>query len=123
MHHLRFLAALVFSVLAVAPALAERLELKVASAQQSFDPQTAQPVVAIKLDEESARAFADFTVANVGKIIDIYVGDEVQVSPIIRDRIDNGEVSISGSMSAESATELSISLSRGDAQIFVELQD
>ncbi|MHB2267799.1 SecDF P1 head subdomain-containing protein [Aliihoeflea sp. PC F10.4] len=123
MLHRRVLAALAFTAIALSPAFAERLELTVANAQQAFDPQTTQPIISITLDEESRQAFADFTAASVGKIADFYVGDEIMVSPTINEPITGGELQISGSFTAEEATELGVNLARGDVPISVESRD
>lgn len=80
-------------------------------------------MVSITLDEESTQAFADFTEANIGKIADLYVGDEIMISPTIAAAITGGEILISGSFTAEEATELGVNLARGDVPISVELRD
>ena len=119
----RMLAVLALSLIATSPALADRLELTVDHATQSFDRNTSIPVVSLILDEASTRAFADFTTENVGKATDLYVGDEILASPVIREPIVEGEMQISGDFTVEDANRIAVSLAQGDIRVSVALQE
>ena len=110
-----FCATLVFA----APALAERLVLGVMDAQQGFDPVSGQPVVNLRLDTESARAFARFTQERVNQPIDVYVDDEVVMTPIVRNAILGGILQISGLDGVEEANEIVVRLRSGKARMSV----
>lgn len=107
---LRVIAAVL--ALGMAPALADPLALKVATALAAFDS-TGAAVVNVRLDPTSQRAFAAFTAANVGRRAELRVDGRVVSSPVIRDAISGGEIVISGSMTAEDAGDLAMRLRDG----------
>ena len=68
--------------------------------------------VGFTLDREGARAFGEFTGANVGRPIAIVLDDVVYSAPVVRSRIeDRGQ--IEGNFTAESARDLAIVLRAG----------
>jgi len=68
--------------------------------------------VGFTLDREGARAFGEFTGANVGRLLAIVLDDVVYSAPVIRSRIeDRGQ--IEGSFTADSARDLAIVLRAG----------
>src|SRR5574341_87765 len=68
--------------------------------------------VGFTLDREGARAFGEFTGANVGRQLAIVLDDVVYSAPVIRSRIeDRGQ--IEGSFTADSARDLAIVLRAG----------
>ncbi len=68
--------------------------------------------VGFTLDREGARAFGEFTGANVGRLLAIVLDDVVYSAPVIRSRIeDRGQ--IEGNFTAESARDLAIVLRAG----------
>jgi protein-export membrane protein SecD len=76
------------------------------NAQVIFDPQTAQPQVGIKFDDEGKKKFAEFTRDNIGKILYIVLDGQVVSAPRINQEIPNGQATISGDFTAQSAKEL-----------------
>ncbi len=117
----RILLALAALFAGVGIAAAAPLALKVDTALASFD-EHGQPVVNVRLDEESTLAFARFTTANVDKVVEVRVDGEVVTAPMIRDTIAGGEIMISGSMTVEDAANLAMRL-RGGGVIEVELAE
>lgn len=115
---LRLSLALLALLAGLHPALAEPLALEVAAALASFDA-TGAPVVNVTLAPESARAFGAFTLANVGKRIEVRVDGTVVTAPVIREPIAGGTIMISGSMTADDAGRLAMRL-RGGAPVEVE---
>lgn len=116
-------AALILARLALTPAFAERLDLHVAYAGASFDPVTGSPVVNVRLERASGQAFFRFTREHVGKVIDIYVGDEILTSPLVMEPIGGGEIQISGPFDTMDASELAVRLRSGEAHITVAPQE
>ncbi len=116
----RFAAPFALALLAVSPALAERLELQVAEAQQGFDAESSQPLVSIRLADDSARAFARFTSENVRRPVDIAIDGKVVLTPFINEPILAGTIEIRGLRSAQKATELAVRLRSGTAALAVE---
>ena len=67
--------------------------------------------VRVTLAPESAKSFAALTAAHRGEKLDIVVDGKVQASPVLRDPITSGKVSIT-LRSADEAAALAKSLSR-----------
>ena len=82
-------------------------------AQQSFDPQTNEPVVIISFDSQGAQRFARLTTENVNRQFAIILDDEVLSAPVINEPILGGTANISGSFTVESANQLAIALRSG----------
>jgi preprotein translocase subunit SecD len=81
--------------------------------QPSFDQQTGQPVVTFRFDPTGARAFGEYTAANVGAPFAIVLDNEVISAPVIRQAITGGSGQISGNFTVESSTELAVLLRAG----------
>ncbi|MBU2339969.1 MAG: protein translocase subunit SecD [Alphaproteobacteria bacterium] len=81
--------------------------------QQSFDPQTNEPVVTIQFDQQGGARFAKLSTENVGKLFAIILDGEVLSTPSFNEPILGGSAQISGSFTTESANNLSISLRSG----------
>ncbi|MEZ5679979.1 MAG: protein translocase subunit SecD [Erythrobacter sp.] len=82
-------------------------------AQQSFDPQTNEPVVNIQFDTDGGRRFAKLTTDNVGKPFAIILDGKVLSAPNINEPIRGGTAQISGGFTVENANRLAISLRSG----------
>ncbi|WP_370188988.1 protein translocase subunit SecD [Qipengyuania sp.] len=82
-------------------------------AQQSFDPQTNEPVVNIQFDSDGGRRFAKLTTENVGKPFAIILDGKVLSAPNINEPIRGGTAQISGGFSVDTANQLAISLRSG----------
>ncbi len=83
------------------------------NAQQSYDPQTNQPVVSIRFDSAGSNTFANVTAQNVGKRFAMVLDGKVLSAPSINEPILGGSAQISGSFSVASANALAISLRSG----------
>jgi preprotein translocase subunit SecD len=81
-------------------------------AQPAFD-QNGQPAVDFRFNPQGARAFGDYTAANVGQPFAIVLDEEVISAPVIRQPITGGSGQISGSFTVEAATELAVLLRAG----------
>ncbi|WP_370034664.1 protein translocase subunit SecD [Qipengyuania mesophila] len=82
-------------------------------AQQSFDPQTNEPVVNIQFDSDGGLRFAKLTSENVGKPFAIILDGKVLSAPNINEPIRGGTAQISGGFSVDTANQLAISLRSG----------
>jgi len=83
------------------------------NAQQSFDPQTNEPVVNITFDPQGGARFARLTSENVGKPFAIILDGEVLSAPNINEAILGGTARISGGFTVETANQLAIALRSG----------
>ncbi len=92
------------------------------TAQAGYDQRTGQPVVNFKFKGKGAKAFEDFTGANVGKYLTIILDNEVISSPVIQSRITGGQGQISGGrFTLETARDLAVLLRGGSLPIPVEV--
>ena len=82
-------------------------------AQQSFDPQTNEPVVNIQFDQQGGARFAQLSTENVGQRFAIILDEKIISAPSFREPILGGNAQISGSFTVESANNLAISLRSG----------
>ncbi|MCH2486635.1 MAG: protein translocase subunit SecD [Erythrobacter sp.] len=82
-------------------------------AQQTFDPQTNDPVVSITFDQQGGARFANLTRENVNKPFAIILDGKVLSAPNINEPILGGSASISGGFTTETANNLAISLRSG----------
>src|SRR6266436_4092935 len=80
-------------------------------AQATF--QNNEPVVSFKFDTVGAKRFGDATRENVGKPFAIVLDNKVISAPVIREPILGGSGIISGSFTAQSATDLALLLRAG----------
>lgn len=85
-------------------------DLKENGASVQYDPETNQPVVALKLKD--AKKFADITRNNIGVPMAIYLDEEVVSAPTIQSAIPTGEAVITG-MNQDEAAELAELLNAG----------
>lgn len=79
------------------------------------------PIVSISFNKEGARLFANFTRANVGKPLGIYLDGEEISSPEIREPILGGKGQISGVGGIEEAKNLAVMLRAGALPVPLEL--
>ncbi|MAO50031.1 MAG: protein translocase subunit SecD [Pusillimonas sp.] len=86
-------------------------------AQPGRDQQSQQPSVNLTLDQKGARIFRDVTRDNVGKRMAILLFEkgqgQVVTAPVIRSEIPGGQVQISGSMTAQEASDIALLLRAG----------
>lgn len=83
------------------------------NAQQTFDPQTNEPVVSITFDQQGGARFARLTSENVNRPFAIILDGEVLSAPNINEPILGGTAQISGGFTTEAANQLAISLRSG----------
>ena len=80
-------------------------------AQATF--QNNEPVVSFRFDAAGAKRFGDATRENVGKPFAIVLDNKVISAPVIREAIPGGSGIISGSFTAQSASDLALLLRAG----------
>ncbi|MDQ0326322.1 preprotein translocase subunit SecD [Rhodopseudomonas julia] len=107
-----FAAALLAGLLPT-PSLADTLVLSPAEAETMFNEASRQWEVVIRLDDDSAKAFARFTQAHQQEKIAVTVDGEVLVTPMIRSPIYGGPLPIGGSESAAKSQDLAKRLQSG----------
>lgn len=81
-------------------------------AQPSFD-ENGRPAVSFRFDPAGARAFGDFTAANIGNPFAIVLDGEVLSAPIIQSHISGGSGIITGQFTVEDSTDLATLLRSG----------
>ncbi len=81
--------------------------------QPAFDQQTGVPAVTFRFNPTGARAFGEFTAANVGAPFAIVLDEEVVSAPVIRQAITGGSGQITGNFTVEESTELAVLLRAG----------
>ena len=81
--------------------------------QPAFDQQSGQPAVTFRFNPSGARAFGEYTAANVGAPFAIVLDDEVISAPVIRQAITGGSGQITGNFTVEESTELAVLLRAG----------
>lgn len=94
-------------------------------AQPGRDQQSQQAAVHLTLDSNGARIFRDVTRENINKRMAILLFEkgrgEVVTAPVIRVEIPNGQVQISGSMSATEAADTALLLRAGSLAAPMEI--
>ena len=118
----RLIAAVAIVLLACGLAVAEPLTLAIAKAAVVSDAASGQMALNLKMTPDSAKAFADFTRANVGKVVDLSVDGAVVASPRLVEPILGGEVMLSGSFAPGELQRLAERISAGGAKVTVEVK-
>ncbi|HZZ99775.1 MAG TPA: protein translocase subunit SecD [Candidatus Paceibacterota bacterium] len=91
------------------------------SAQLTFDQQTYQPQVSLKLNDKGTQLFAQITQANLGKPVAIYL-DGVPIStPTVQSAITDGNAVISGSFTPAEAKTLVERMNSGALPVPIKL--
>ncbi|MEM8849737.1 MAG: protein translocase subunit SecD [Pseudomonadota bacterium] len=80
--------------------------------QGAFD-QNGRPAVTFRFNPQGARAFGQYTAANIGSPFAIVLDDEVVTAPVIQSAITGGSGQITGNFTVEEANRLSILLRAG----------
>ena len=118
----RLIAGVAIVLLACGLAMAEPLTLAIAKAAVVSDAASGQMMLSLKMTPDSAKAFADFTKANVGKVVDLSVDGAVVASPRLVEPILGGEVMLSGTFAAGELQRLAQRISAGGAKLTVEVK-
>lgn len=99
------------------PALVQKTALMtgadVKTARVAIDPRFNRPYVSLSMTGEGARLFDRITSENVGKELAIILDNIIQSAPVIRERITGGQAQITGSFTAQEASDLAIVLRAG----------
>ncbi len=85
----------------------------ITNAQVNIDPQTAQPLVTMEMNDEGARDWARITGANIRKQIAILMDNAVFSAPVVNSKITGGNSQIEGMGNLEEAKLLEIVLKAG----------
>ena len=113
-------AALLFAL--PAAAIADPLAIEVESAEPGFDMRTNEPIIAFRMTEASRRLFAEFTVRNVGRKIDIRIDGKTVTSPVIREPILQGTGQVSNdAWTAAYTRDLANRLSTGESKMEIDV--
>ena len=83
----------------------------------SPDPITGEYGINFTLSPEGTQSFAEHTASNIGKYLTIVLDKRVVSSPVINSSIPDGQGSISGNFTAESANALAVQLKYGSLPI------
>ncbi|WP_282145418.1 protein translocase subunit SecD [Alteromonas stellipolaris] len=78
-----------------------------------FSPETSQPVVTFRLDNEGARQFATMTKNNIGRVLAVVLDDTVVTAPVINSVIPGGRGEITGSFTMSEAQDVALMLRTG----------
>lgn len=116
------IAGVAIVLVACGLAMAEPLTLAIAKAAVVSDQASGQMALSLKMTPESAKAFADFTRANVGKVVDLSVDGAVVASPRLVEPILGGEVMLNGTFDAGELQRLAERISAGGAKVTVEVK-
>ncbi|ESY92041.1 hypothetical protein NKI51_22735 [Mesorhizobium australicum] len=116
------LVAAVATVLVGQTAVAEPLTLIIARAVAVPDSVSGQAMLSLKLTPDSGKAFARFTGANVGKIVDLSIDGAVMMSPRIVEPIRGGEIMVSGTFKPGEVERIAERISAGDAKVEVDVK-
>lgn len=85
----------------------------ITDATAAFSPETGQPVVTFRLDNEGARQFASMTQKNVGRVLAVVLDDTVVTAPVINGAIPGGRGEIVGSFTMSEAQDVALMLRTG----------
>jgi len=83
--------------------------------------QWGQPYIALTLDKEGAKKFAEITGTHVGERLAIILDNVVKSAPVIKTRIPDGKAVIEGNFDIESANKLRIVLKSGALPVPFEI--
>ena len=78
-----------------------------------FSPETSQPVVTFRLDNDGARQFATMTKNNIGRVLAVVLDDTVVTAPVINSVISGGRGEITGSFTMSEAQDVALMLRTG----------
>ncbi len=87
------------------------------------DPQTGSPLVALRLDSDGTKKFADATQRLINKPIAIFMDNSQIVAPTVKAVISNGEATIDGQRSVEEASRLAADIRAGSIPFALEAKD
>jgi SecD/SecF fusion protein len=107
-------AVLALYAMKMAPGGGARLEGEhITNARADYSAMTGQPNVTMEMDITGARIWKEMTGRSIGKFVAVVLDDKVYSCPRVENEIASGNTEISGSFSAEEATDLSNILKSG----------
>jgi len=110
-----YAARTIYFLLEEAEITGKYLEKASVKIDQGYNPQTSgKPYIALKFNKTGAKKFSNITGQNINKRLAIVLDDVVYVAPVIKDKIPNGEASITGSFTIEETNDLVIVLNAGN---------
>ena len=80
-----------------------------------------QPIIVLTFNSEGAKRFADITSKNVGTALGIFLDNTLISDPVIQEAIPNGEATVTGNFTPDSARELVRNLNFGALPVPIEL--
>ena len=86
-----------------------------------FSPQTGEPLVSLKFNNQGAQLFEEITRSNVGKVVAIYLDGQPISAPVVREAISGGVAQISGVFTPEEARQLVGRLNSGALPVPISL--
>ena len=90
-------------------------------AQVAFNPQTGQPVVAIKFNKEGKELFKKITEKNKGKQVAIFLDKQIISAPVVQTVIRDGQAEITGKFTLAEAKKLAQRLNAGALPVPIKL--
>ncbi len=78
-----------------------------------FDPNTYDAMVVIQFNEEGAKLFEELTDKNTGKLLAIFIDNELLSAPVVRNKISGGRAQITGDFTPDEAKYLARNLNAG----------
>ena len=100
---------------------AEPIAIEVVSAEVGYDQRSGEAIVSFRMSEASRTAFARFTVANVGRKIELRVDGKTVTAPVIREPIVGGSGQLVGRFTPQQARDIAEGLSSGRSKLEMEL--
>jgi preprotein translocase subunit SecD len=85
----------------------------ISDARVKYDSQNAAPYVSLSFNSMGSKIFEQVTADHVNERLAIVLDEEVKSAPVIRERIAGGQAQISGSFTAQEASDLAIVLRAG----------
>lgn len=93
----------------------------VKKAQVVFNNENGEPNVQLTFSSGGAKKFADITKRNVGKLVGIYIDQDLLTAPTVQTEIIDGVALISGQFTVESAKKLAVSINSGALPMPIKL--
>lgn len=87
----------------------------------TFDPNSYLPQVALSLNDEGAKLFAEITKRNLGKKVAIYLDGQPISEPVVQSEIPSGQAVINGRFNIKEAKDLANRLNAGALPVPIKL--
>lgn len=86
-----------------------------------FDQNTGTPIISLQFNGQGADLFAKITKENTGKVLAIFLDNQIISAPVIREEITGGKAQINGSFKPDEARTLVRNLNYGALPVPIEL--